>query len=140
VLLDQLLGFGNLLRLQPVIRVEFNGRLDPEFCLAVRMLDMHMRPQLLTREKVEAKASNAQDRWTHRYRIADPLDAPAGGESSGGIQSQGDSQAYDFAPSRCPFGFRTRQPNVLPLSRERPAPFLRISSGRPRRSSAAAAC
>jgi len=44
MLLNQLLGFRNLFRLEPVIRVEFNGRFDPELCFTVSMLDMYMRP------------------------------------------------------------------------------------------------
>jgi hypothetical protein len=60
--LNQLLCCCNLSWLEPVTRVEFNGRFNPEFGLALRMLDMHMRPQLFAREKVEAKASTAQNR------------------------------------------------------------------------------
>jgi hypothetical protein len=69
VLLNQLLGFGNLFRLEPVIRVEFNGRFDPELRFTVSMLDMHVRTRFFSREEVEAEASNAEDCRAHGYRI-----------------------------------------------------------------------
>jgi len=69
MLLNQLLGFSNLFRLQPVIRVEFNGRFDPELRFTVSMLDMYMRPTFFSREEIKAEASNAKDGRTHVYRI-----------------------------------------------------------------------
>lgn len=72
MLLDQVLGFCDLLGFEPVVRVEFNSRFDPELRFAVGMLDMHMRPPLLAGEEVESESSNPQDCRTHQYRIADP--------------------------------------------------------------------
>ena len=71
MLLDHFRGFGNLLRFDPIVRVEFNRRFNPELRFAIGMLDMHMWPAFLTRKEVEPKPSNAQDRRTHPYRIAD---------------------------------------------------------------------
>jgi hypothetical protein len=73
VLLNQLLGFCNLFWLEPVIRVEFNGRFDPELCFTVSVLDMHMRTGFFSREEVKAEASNAEDCRAHTYRIPETL-------------------------------------------------------------------
>jgi hypothetical protein len=59
MLLNELFGLGELLRFQPVVRVEFDGRVNPELRFTVGVLDVHMRPPFLPREEVEAKASNA---------------------------------------------------------------------------------
>jgi hypothetical protein len=60
VLLNQILGFRKLLRLEAVVRVEFNSRFDPELRLPVSMLDMYVRPPFLSREEIKAETSNAQ--------------------------------------------------------------------------------
>jgi hypothetical protein len=69
MLLNKLLGFSNLFRLEPVIRVEFNGRFDPELRFTVSVLDMYMRPTFFSREEIKAEASNSKDCRTHVYRI-----------------------------------------------------------------------
>ncbi|MGB2714154.1 MAG: hypothetical protein WBC51_08255 [Vicinamibacterales bacterium] len=48
MLLDQFRGFGNLLRFEPIVRVEFDSRFNPELRFASGMLDMHMWPAFLT--------------------------------------------------------------------------------------------
>ena len=79
VLLNQILSFGNLLRLEAVVRVEFNSRFDPELRLPVSMLNMDMRPPFFSREEIKAEPSNAQDCRAHIYRIPEPIDeAPVG--------------------------------------------------------------
>jgi hypothetical protein len=73
MLLNQLLDFGNLFRLEPIIRVEFNDRFDPELRFTVSMLDMYMRPTFFSREEIKPEASNAKDCRTHTYRIPESL-------------------------------------------------------------------
>jgi hypothetical protein len=65
VLLNQILGFGNVLRLEAVVAVQFNGWFDPELRLPVGMLDMDVRPPLFSRKEVKAEPSNTQYRGAH---------------------------------------------------------------------------
>jgi len=68
MLLYQLLRFGESLRLETMVRVEFHGWFDPELGLTIGVLHMYMRPRLLAREEVEPKPLDAQDRRTHMSR------------------------------------------------------------------------
>jgi len=70
MLLYQLLRFGESLRLETIVRVEFHGWFDPELGLTIGVLHMYMRPRLLAREEVEPKPLQAQDRRAHSHRIA----------------------------------------------------------------------
>ena len=70
VLLDQFLNFRNLLWLEAKIRRQLDGRIDPELRLAVRMLNMHVRPMFLTGKEIEAKSFDPQNRRTHDASIA----------------------------------------------------------------------
>lgn len=74
MLLNQLLGRRNLLWLEPVIRLEFNGRFEPELRFTVSVLDMHMRTRFFSREEVKTEASNAEDCRAHINRIPETLD------------------------------------------------------------------
>jgi hypothetical protein len=65
VLLDKTLSFGDLLWLEAEVRRQFNGWFDPELRFAVSMLNVDVRPPLLTREKIEPKPSDSQYGRTH---------------------------------------------------------------------------
>ena len=70
MLLDQFVSLSESLRLKAIVRMQFNRRLNPELGLALGVLDMHVRADLLAREEVEPKPPHAQDRRAHSDRIA----------------------------------------------------------------------
>jgi hypothetical protein len=51
VLFDELQCGVNLVRRQAIALSKLNSRLKPEFCLALRRLDVHMHPCLFAREE-----------------------------------------------------------------------------------------
>ena len=53
VLLNQILGFGHLLRLEADVPRELDCRIDAELHLAVGMLNMHVRAELFAREEID---------------------------------------------------------------------------------------
>ena len=53
VLLNQILGFGHLLRLEADVPRELDCRIDAELRLAVGMLNMHVRAELFAREEID---------------------------------------------------------------------------------------
>lgn len=55
MLLNQLLGLRNLVRLEAVVGKQFDGWVNPELCFAIRVLNVHVGSRLFTRETVDAK-------------------------------------------------------------------------------------
>jgi hypothetical protein len=66
MLLNEVKGFADLPPRQAGVLRQLNSRLKPELGLAVLALNMHMHPRLLSREEVKAKATLAENCWTHR--------------------------------------------------------------------------
>jgi hypothetical protein len=65
MLLNQAQRLRQLLALEPIVPLERYDRFDPEFSLAVRVLDVHVGSRLFTREEVETIAAKSKDRRTH---------------------------------------------------------------------------
>src|SRR4030095_4684697 len=65
VVLCQLLRLGASLRLEAIGRMQFHSGFDPELCLTLCVLHMYVRPRFLSREEVEPKPLDTQDRRTH---------------------------------------------------------------------------
>jgi hypothetical protein len=74
VLLDELLGLGQLLGLEAEVGRQFHAWLDPELRFAVRVLNMNVRAPLFSREKVESKPLDSKNGRTHRNSIAQRAD------------------------------------------------------------------
>jgi hypothetical protein len=70
MLLDQLLSLRDLLGLEAIVGEQLQGRLNPELCFAICVLDVYVGSRFLARKEVEPKATNAEDRRTHAPRIA----------------------------------------------------------------------
>jgi len=69
VLLNELFGFRDLLRLQTVVRGEFDRRIDPELGFTARALNMDVRRPFFAREEVEPEPLDSQNRRTHIVSI-----------------------------------------------------------------------
>jgi len=67
---DQTLRLVGQPRFETVIPGEFHGRFNPELCLAIWMLHVHVRPRFLSREEIEPKLADSQDRRAHCERIS----------------------------------------------------------------------
>jgi hypothetical protein len=65
VYLDQCLSGPKLPLTQTSIVRHLDSRLNPELCLSVGAMHMHVHPRLLAREKVEAETSFAKDCRAH---------------------------------------------------------------------------
>jgi len=44
---------------------QLEAGLQPELCLAIGVMDVHVHPGLFSREEEEPEATTAHHRWTH---------------------------------------------------------------------------
>ena len=67
---NEFLRFCEPLGLEPIVRVQFHGRLDPELGLALRVLDMHVGAGFLARKEVKPKPLLREYRSTHERSLS----------------------------------------------------------------------
>jgi hypothetical protein len=69
VLLDNLSGVLEKVGLEAVIDGQLDRRVEPELCLPISVLDVHVRSRFLAGEEVEAESPDSKYRRAHVLRI-----------------------------------------------------------------------